>query len=958
MGRTFALWVMIMAAIVAQTNLKAAEDGRVDWLNKYHWNLQGGEFLRAPAEGGCRFWLDNPQGRAVLASEPVKLDSVEGRQFNARFLLNSRSYAVIYLRLVFLKSPKDDSGRAIDGSGTYVSMPYDIRYPAGEYQWMRLRFEPQEGEKYVRAEIVVEKGVTDISVAEVLCGPVEPRPLSPTWACDSVSGIEPPPHYIEPEQEVVPPLTDEIRKIVRERPHRPARIEIIGGRPRMTVGGEPIAPAFYNGCWFNPHLSMFGDFHRAGVHTFLMTGSAGRNLYGTGFWTGKDTYDFTAFDHNLWRILRVDPQANIILYMGCEPYVEWGSENPDDVCSDQDGNKAIVDFHTIRFGGADPEKGQRFGPSLYSARLRRDCGNALRKLVEHLQEIEHGRAVIGIHLCGFSDGQFFDWDFGWKDKHVADYSPAGMAAFRDWLYRRYNGDLQALRQAWNDENVTFETAERPRIRQIWTDKYLVDSQQAVDHNCFASEGQAETVLALAQAVREASNGELLIGTYYEDISGNVYNHIALNRYLDSPYIDYLAGPADYRIRKGGYSGGVRNVFGSTLLHGKMFIIEQDWRSWTAGPNSPVENFAYGRAESAEEHNAMVRRESGMMLAFGLGAWWYDLAGKWFRDDGIMNGIAEAVRAFESDLPLTGLPEADAAVFLSEDSNYYNTLRNCEITRGSIAKQRVQWYTSGVPYRLYLMSDIGKVNLPKHKIYMFIDCMALNQVQRDFIESLKRDGNTLIFIGMPGIIDLDKPYHANALEGDGKRTSRQAAEQLTGIRLKDFKGRQAAYTLKNGHPLLQGVGDRLCLPLQYSSLLIDYPQDGVPVFAVNDEQAEPLATFADGENVAVAVRQFQDYRVVYSALPVLCDTLLYNLALTGGAWVTALPGDAVYANDNFITIHAMHALDGGRKTLYLHRPSRVIDLTDGSVIAENAQMIDLTMKIGETRWFRLEPVTGQ
>lgn len=34
---------------------------------------------------------------------------------------------------------------------------------------------------------------------------------------------------------------------------------------------------------------------------------------------------------------------------------------------------------------------------------------------------------------------------------------------------------------------------------------------------------------------------------------------------------------------------------------------------------------------------MVRRESGMMIAFGLGTWWYDLAGKWFRDDRIMSG---------------------------------------------------------------------------------------------------------------------------------------------------------------------------------------------------------------------------------------------------------------------------------------------------------------------------------
>ena len=769
-----------------------------------------------------------------------------------------------------------------------------------------------------------------------------------------MSAVQPEKHYIEPEQEIIPPLTDEIRQAVAARPRRPARLEIVNGRPRMTVGGKPIAPVFYNGCWFNPALSQFGDFMRAGVHTFLMTASAGRNLYGTGFWRAADTFDFTAFDESLWRILRLDPQANIILYIGCEPYVEWGGEHPEDVCADQDGNPAIVDFHTIRFGGDPPGPNQRFGPSLYSPRLRQECGDALRRLVAHLRETDAGRAVIGIHLCGFSDGQFFDWDFGWKNAHVADYSPAGMAAFRDWLRRRYGDDINLLREAWNDDEVTFETAQRPRVTEIWTDRYLVDSQQVADHNRFASEGQAETVLALAQAVREASDGEMLIGTYYEDMSGSIYNHIALNKYLYSPYIDYLAGPADYRIRKGGYSGGVRNIFGSTLLHNKLFVTEQDWRSWTAGPNSPVENFAYGRAESVEEHNAMVRRECGMMLSLGMGTWWYDLAGKWFRDDGIMHGIAEAVSAFEQDLSVGGLPQADAALFVSEDSSYFNTLRNSEITRCSLTRQRVQLYTSGMPFRFYLLSDIGKVEIPKHKIYIFYDCMAMNDTQRQFIETLKANGNTLVFIGMPGIINLDKPYHANALEHGNEPAARALMESVVGMKLRRYRGRQAAYPAGYEHELLKGCGDRLCLPLTYATMLIDFPQDGVPVYAVEDRQTETLALFPDGKSAAIAVRNHGDYRIIYSALPVLSDAFLNRIGATGGAWLTAAPGDAVYANENFITIHCMHGLNGGAKRLFFHRPSKVVDLADGTVIAEETCEIDLVMKIGETRWFRLFP----
>ena len=957
MGKLLLFFGGIMMLFYGQLKLEGAESDSTNWLHQYQWTLHGekAEVNRDSKSNDFRIRSPLPVGATVFKSEAIALQDASEQQINAQIKLNQRSYAKIYLRLQLLPAPEAKAGRTTDNSGTYVSMPFDMRYPAGEWQWMRIRFTPAAGEKFVQVEIVAENGACDFNVARLECGSPAPRPLSPTWAHDSVSGIEPLPNYIEPEEEIIPPLTDEIRKIVNERKRENAKMEIIDGRPRFTVGGKPIVPAFYNGCWFNPRLSQYGDFKRAGVHTFLLSVSSGKNLYGSGFWTGKDTYDFADMDKWMWRILRVDPMANIIIYLGCEPYVEWGSENPDDVCADQNGNKVVVDFHTIRFGGEPPGKGERFGPSLVSEKYRRDAAMALRKLVEHLETSDLGKAVVGYHLCGFSDGQFFDWDYGYKNQHIADFSPAGMASFRNWLSRRYEGNVDKLRAAWNDPAVTFETALRPTVDQIWTDKYLVDSQQVADHNRFASEGQAETVLSLAKTLREATNGTAFIGTYYEDITGTVYNHGALKSYLTSPYIDYLTGPADYRIRKEGYSGGVRNTFGSTLLHGKMFLTEQDWRSWCSGPNSPVENFAYGRAESPEEHNAMVRRESGMMLAFGLGTWWYDLAGKWFRDDRIMGGIAEAVAAFERDLHTKGLPKADVGVFISEDTNFYHTLRTAEIMRSGITKQRVQLNTSGTPYRLYLLSDAGVKPIPQHKVYMFIDCMAINATQRKYIEGLKRDGNTLVFIGSPGIIDQEQPYTANALTGKERTKSRLTIETLTGIHLKDYEGKQAAYTLPAKHELLLGTGDRLALPLVYSSMLIDFPQDGVPVFAVQDAEATPLATFADGKHVAVAVKKLENFRVIYSAIPVLSDAFLNRIAATGGAWVVAPPGDAVYANENFMTIHAMHALNDGKKCLSLLRPSKVIDMHNGTVIAESANKIELTMKIGETRWFHLLPI---
>ena len=72
------------------------------------------------------------------------------------------------------------------------------------------------------------------------------------------------------------------------------------------------------------------------------------------------------------------------------------------------------------------------------------------------------------------------------------------------------------------------------------------------------------------------------------------------------------------------------------------------------------------------------------------------------------------------------------------------------------------------------------------------------------------------------------------------------------------------------------------------------------------------------------------------------------AFSTGSLARALgPGDAVVANPDFFTIHALHASE---KTLLFERPSKVSDLASGAVVAEAASSLKVPMKLGETRWF--------
>ncbi len=742
------------------------------------------------------------------------------------------------------------------------------------------------------------------------------------------------PRYEPPTKEALPDL-EAARAIVARRPR--AQVELIrtAGRPRLLLDGRPTPWAWYVGPFWDPDDAQIADFRDAGVRVYLVPLVLGRNVYADrGPWLGPNRWDFSEVDDLLWRVLRVDPHAYVVFYMACDPYREWGADNPDHVTRDQEGRRAIVEMHPRRWGD-DPTAPERFGPSLVSLKLREDVAETLRRLTAHVEANEAGKAVIGYHVAGFNDGQWFQWArFDPKDLHLADYCPGAQQAFRAWLSRRYAGDVQALRAAWNQPEVTFETAAVPAGERLWGAESLLDPAtqgDIADHTRFYSEGVAENVMALAQVLKTSTPRRILCGTYYEDITCNSANHIALGRFLDSDALDFLAGPAAYGIRMAGWQGAVRSVFASTLLHGKTYLTEQDWRSWHSEPNpSPQNNFSWGRAETAEVHSAMVRRECGMMLAFGLGTWWYDMSGGWFRDDGIMAGIAEAMGAFERDLSVEQPPRADLAVFVGEDSDsWVAPAAGGAYRHGGVTTQIHELNLAGVPYRLYLQSDLADPGLPEHRAYLFLNAYLLTPREREAVETLKRDGKLLIFVHAPGHVGAKDP----------------AAElsAITGMALAPAEGvtRLGTTPLEDGSPLLADVEGAINYPTAIAG----------PAYEVTDPEATPLAHYVTTRRLAAATRDFGSWKSAFIGAPGLRAAFVHNLAAWAGCWCAAGPWDAVYANQRIVTVHAIFT---GRKTLTLPGPSRVTDLQTGAVVGERLESIEMDMRRGETRWFWLDP----
>ncbi|MGD9494694.1 MAG: beta-galactosidase [Armatimonadota bacterium] len=782
----------------------------------------------------------------------------------------------------------------------------------------------------VTAQVQVREGNTRIRVHCLQAF----APCAVAWDAVEI-GLPAPqaePRYEPPVPEDLPPL-EPARALVARRDRAQVEVRTDEVRPRLFVDGRPVTWTFYVGPFWTPQNAHIADFRDAGVRVYLMPLVLGRDVYGErGPWLGPGRYDFAEVDELLWRVLRVDPEGYIIFYMACDAYRQWGDEHPDDVTRDQNGLPAIVEMHPKRWGGEPPTGRERYGPSLVSPTLRAETAETLRRLVAHVESSEAGKAVIGYHVAGYNDGQWFQWaSVDPNNLHLADYCPAAIASFRDWLRRRYHDDETALRRAWGRDDVSFESAEPPAFERYWANGSLLNAAtdgDIADWTRFYSEGPAETVMFLADVIKQASGRRVLCSTYWEDITCNSANHIALGRFLADDALDFFAGPAAYGIRMAGYQGAVRSVFGSTLLHGRTFLTEQDWRSWRSVPDDPERNFAWGRAETAETHNAMVRRECGMMLAFGLGTWWYDMSGGWFADEGIMAGIAEAVRAFERDLSIPGLPRADLAVIVSEDSNHWVAPPAGGIFRyQGIVSQIHELNVSGVPYRVYLQSDLP--DLPDHRAYLFLNPYCISDAERAAIERLKSDGHTLVFIHAPGAIGAPNPAATiSAITGISVRP----LPEQTNLNVVGIAG---------DHPLQAEPDAGLALPGAIRA----------PAFEVVGEDVVPLATFQDGGAVAAAAADFGDWRSVYVCPPCLTAEFANKLARWAGCWVAADPGNAVYANEHFLTVHGIFS---GSQTFTLAAPARVMDLATGEIVAECASQIELDIERAQTRWFFLEP----
>ncbi|MFA6480841.1 MAG: discoidin domain-containing protein, partial [Victivallaceae bacterium] len=350
-----------------------------------------------------------------------------------------------------------------------------------------------------------------------------------------------------------PPQNIEIVRFDNPPPrrHKPVRAAIVGhdGQLRMEVDGKIMPPVI-----FALNASYNNTFRELGEHSSIQTGVYRYSLLDSELYPpkGADPEKFfrrlmDIIDQDINNMLRLYPNAYILFSPSFRPGTGWSEEWPDETVQMSDGF--------------------RIKHSFSSDVWLQMSNDAATRIVAHLRQSDYAGHIAGINFSIGEGAEAMHWGHRTntfntpREKVVAgDFSPAARNKFRIYLRHLYKNDVNALRTAWQNPQMDFESAKvdieelRREDQQNFRDP--ARGAMAMDYWNFHSDSVAESAVRLAENIKTACNGEWLVGLWgfynlaqlqliHSPASSHMVAYAGIDKVLNSPSIDYLAGIQSY-----------------------------------------------------------------------------------------------------------------------------------------------------------------------------------------------------------------------------------------------------------------------------------------------------------------------------------------------------------------------------------------------------------------------------
>lgn len=699
------------------------------------------------------------------------------------------------------------------------------------------------------------------------------------------------------------------------------QISPCSGVPTLHLDGRPHPGIGY--LTFHPEArGRYADFARAGIRLVAFNSTCNFHTYGTArpVSIGPGRFDYRDLDRRARRILQQHPDAVLLprVYVGSPPW--WDATHRDELVRYSDGSATRWFFSGALKGSV---------PSFSSPAWRDFRRDSLARFVRHVRQSDYGGRVLGFQLMG---GETEEWFYhGTYEGYWSDYSEPHANAYREW--RR--GRQPFWRRGDDDGGI-------PRVKHRGGDDASIlmesrEDREVADYILFRSREVADTVIDLADIVKDASNGEALCGAFYGyvlELASHPFGlqhggHLAFDRVVSAPSIDFLTSPTSYLDRRigEGYSAFMC-MTDSVRLHGKLWFNENDSRThWTP------KQYGCFRTVDARETRSVMRREFAHATARGAGMWWFDMRGGWYRGEDTMDEIARLGRAGHELVSRDRSSRAEVAVLVDGEGLRHFRIAN-PVQQRLLGSQLQLLGRIGAPFDCFSLRDLDAIG--DYRLVIVLSPLELSRNDRRTLRKrLRRAGTTVVWVYAPGAI--------GAAPGDV--ASRIA--DVTGIRVRRLEGAHVPFVDVRPHdePIFAGLVD----PFSYGAA-----GEVAPVFSPDDPKATVLGTFHETTMPALAMRRFRDWTSIYSAAPSLPTPLLRAFAIDAGVHLYVDTEDVVYANASFL---GLHGNDAGRRTLRFRRPVRVRDVDTDRVLADEASTLDVELPEKSTALFEITPSGG-
>lgn len=647
-------------------------------------------------------------------------------------------------------------------------------------------------------------------------------------------------------------------------------------------------------------------------------------------WTGWEndapTIDTELFDYEIYRTLNLNPKANVMVQVCVDAPKWWMEENPDELVKSQD--------QTVVTTGSFHQTSVSMSSTLYQQQV----AEVLKALVSHMENASYAHRVVGIRLVA---GRTFEWmQNGVENGQLIDYSQAALDGFRGYLTNLYGTDAK-LQSAWNDSSITLATVEIPNAdERNTTDSVALLNPSAqrkvIDYNQYLGEASANYLLSCAGAIKENMTAQWIVGAY----NGYLWNfdsseaigsaHTSVSKVLASDSIDFVASPANYGERISGYATGNMALSDSIAAAGKLYIIEQDNRTYLSGQSGDSLGATYTVSDSVVQ----ITRDMSMDFIRGSGLWFYDMEGGWFDD----NSIEVRIKALKTewDKHLDNGSNNEVAVYVPEENYNYlvadigtgDTSLSSYLMSSLYQEQRRELAAMGASYDTYMVEDVlsstDTAKWSQYKLHIVLSPFVLTDEDASTLkDTLCQSNAVVLWVYLPGA-STGGDYTGNNISN---LVDMQVAlnKEKKALQAKTTDG--ITYGNKNA-----GTGPWAC---------------------ITDTEATVLATYTSGETAAASIDN-GTYISVYSAVPDVPAELLRKLCQMAGVHLySADPSDVIETNNSYI---AIHSANGGQKTIYLNPANRnrsVYDVLDARELTINDNTFTCSMKAGETRLYHVE-----